>query len=152
MSLLYTSLIALSTAVLCISCAAGDGNKMERRRADSLTNEVIKGKISLERLAKSDEFMYFNEKYFYEPADLKAIPKFDKVQIQIVTYRIYKHVKLSDNRYHFTVKQAKDLHIPNKAFVYYQRSFDEMNRKAATSKDSIRLELPDDYATKLLSE
>ncbi|MNT94035.1 hypothetical protein D3C72_2356370 [compost metagenome] len=57
-----------------------------------------------------------------------------------------------DNRYQFAVKQAKDLHIPNKAFVYYQRSFDEMNRKAAASKDSIRLELPDNYATRLIKE
>lgn len=152
MSLLHTFLASLSGIALWVSCTAGDGNKMERQRADSLANKVVEGKINLEWLANSDEFMYFNEKYFHEPADLKTIPKLDKVQIQIVTYRIYKHVKLSDNRYHFSVKQAKDLCIPNKAFVYYQRSFDEMNRKAAASKDSIRLELPDNYATKLINE
>ncbi len=152
MSLSYIFLLSLSAVMLLASCSAGDGNKMERQRADSLCNEVINGKLNLEQLAESDEFMYFDEKYFHEPADLKTIPAFDKVQIQLVTYRIYKHVKLVDNRYQFAVKQAKDLHIPNKAFVYYQRSFDEMNRKAAASKDSIRLELPDDYATRLIRE
>lgn len=152
MSLSYIFRLSLLTVILSASCSAGDGNNMERQRADSLCNEVINGKLKLEQLAESDEFVYFDEKYFHEPADLKTIPAFDKVQIQLVTYRIYKHVKLVDNRYQFAVKQAKDLHIPNKAFVYYQRSFDEMNRKAAASRDSIRLELPDDYATRLIRE
>lgn len=150
MSLMHNFLLFVSVTIFCAACSAGDGNQLERQRADSLTNEVIKGKLNLEQLAKSDEFMYFNEKYFHEPADLKTIPVFDKIQIQLVTYRIYKHVKLADNRYQFTVKQARELHIPNKAFVYYQRSFDEMNRKAAASKDSIRLELPDDYPAMLI--
>ncbi|WP_312792587.1 hypothetical protein [Sphingobacterium sp.] len=136
----------------CASCSSGDGNKSERSRADSLVNEVIKGRMDIESLAKSSEFMYFNEKYFHEPADLRNIPKFDKVQIQVVTYRIYKHVTLENNRYKFKIHQAKEIYIPNKAFVYYQRSFEEMNRKAAASRDSIRLELPNDYAAILLKD
>lgn len=138
--------------LLCISCSSGDGSKSDRLRADSLTNEVVNGKMNVAVLAKSSEFMYFNEKYFHEPADLKVIPAFDKVQIQVVTYRIYQHVRLANNRYQFNVEKASELHIPNKAFVYYQRSFDEMNRKAAASKDSIRLELPNDYASMLIHE
>ena len=138
--------------LLCISCSSGDGSESDRLRADSLTNEVVNGRMNIAVLAKSDEFMYFNEKYFHEPADLKVIPTFDKVQIQVVTYRIYQHVKLHNNRYQFNVKKANELHIPNKAFVYYQRSFDEINRKAAGSKDSIRLELPNNYASMLINE
>ena len=138
--------------LLCISCSSGDGSKSDRLRADSLTNEVVNGKMDIAVLAKSDEFMYFNEKYFHEPADLKFIPAFDKAQIQVVTYRIYQHVSLEGNRYRFNVKKASELHIPNKAFVYNKRSFEEMNRKAAASKDSIRLELPHNYASMLINE
>ncbi|HAE68778.1 MULTISPECIES: hypothetical protein [Sphingobacterium] len=138
--------------LLCVCCSSGDGSKSERLRADSLVNEVVNGRLALATLAESNEFMYFNDKYFHEPADLKVIPKFDKVQIQVVTYRIYQHVKLKNNRYVFNVQKASELHIPNSAFVYYQRSFDDMNRKAALSKDSIRLELPDNYASLLINE
>ncbi|WP_286895458.1 MULTISPECIES: hypothetical protein [Sphingobacterium] len=139
-------------ALLCVCCSSGDGSKSERLRADSLVNEVVNGRLALATLAESNEFMYFNDKYFHEPADLKVIPKFDKVQIQVVTYRIYQHVKLKNNRYVFNAQKASELHIPNSAFVYYQRSFDDMNRKAALSKDSIRLELPDNYASLLINE
>ncbi|MDM1296368.1 hypothetical protein HX021_18950 [Sphingobacterium sp. N143] len=152
MNLLKVNFVLLIGMLCYISCNTGDGNKVERLRADSLINEVISGKLSLESLATSNEFMYFNEKYFHQSTDLNSIPLFDKKQIQVVTYRIYQNVKLVGNRYQFMVKQAKDLHIPNKAFVYYQRSFEEMNRRAAASKDSIRLELPDDYASQLIEQ
>lgn len=152
MNLWNSFLIACLGSFIFLSCNSGDGSRDDRLKADSLAKQVVLGKLSIETLAQSDEFMYFNDKYFYEPADLKSMSMLDKVQIQIVTYRIYQHVKLLDNRYQFTVKYAKDLHIPNKAFVYYQRSFEAMNRKAAASNDSIQLQLPDDYATKLIKE
>ncbi len=139
-------------ALIFICCYSGNGSKTERLRADSLVREVVKGNLSLLSLAESNEFMYFKDKYFYEPANLKIISKFDKIQIQVVTYRIYQHVKLENNRYRFHIQNARQLHIPNKAFVYYQRSFEEMNRRAAASKDSIRLKLPNDYATLLIAE
>ncbi|MCW8311834.1 hypothetical protein ACR78Z_17620 [Sphingobacterium thalpophilum] len=147
----FVSGIVISGAFY-ISCHGGDGSDLERLRADSLVSEVIKGRLSLDSLAKSQEFMYFNEKYFHEPANLKEMSAFDRIQVQVVTYRIYSHVKLVKNRYQFGVKQAKDLHIPNRAFVYYQRSFEEMNRRAAASRDSVQLELPEDYAIMLLKQ
>ncbi|MGE8302798.1 MAG: hypothetical protein ACN6OW_24735, partial [Sphingobacterium paramultivorum] len=93
MNLIKAVLISI-IVFLCICCSSGDGSKSERLRADSLVNEVVDGKLNIATLAESNEFMYFNDKYFHEPADLKVIPKFDKVQIQVVTYRIYQHVRL----------------------------------------------------------
>ena len=151
MNLIKTVLIPI-IVFLCICCSSGDGSKSERLRADSLVNEVVDGKLDITTLSESNEFMYFNDKYFHEPADLKVIPKFDKVQIQVVTYRIYQHVRLKNNRYEFKVQKASELHIPNSAFVYYHRSVDDMNRKAALSKVSIRLGLPDNYASLVTNE
>jgi hypothetical protein len=67
MNLIKTVLIPI-IVFLCICCSSGDGSKSERLRADSLVNEVVDGKLKITTLAESNEFMYFNDKYFHEPA------------------------------------------------------------------------------------
>ena len=127
-------------AVFC-ACSDGNGTQEEVKKADSLVDEVIKGNLKLKDLAESNNFMYFNKKFYTSPANLDSLPLKDRIQVQVVSYRIFKNVKLIDNRYVFKVQSAKQLHIPNQAFVYYQRSFDQMTRRAVKSRESLQLKL-----------